>query len=115
MINKDNRRANWAVFEVLEYPNPNQQNQLMFYDPWFEQMTNLIPLYRIHARSKGSKNHEKFCGFRYLPTGPSDHGEIVYFFFPMFAFDDGDIRATAKVVLSNWFGLPDPDALPGGP
>ena len=28
----------------------------------------------------------------------------------MFPFKDDQIRSTAKVVLSDWFGLPDPDA-----
>jgi len=62
----------------------------------------------------GSDAHNKYCGFRYIPETPSDPGEIVYFFFPMFIFKDGQIRTTAKVVLSDWFGLPDPDATSGG-
>jgi hypothetical protein len=56
-----------------------------------------------------SSAHDRYCGFRYIPSDPSDPGEIVYFFFPMFLFKDPQIRATAKVVLSDWFGLPDPD------
>jgi hypothetical protein len=102
----------FSLFEVLEYPAPDQENQLLFYDMDAEEMTGLVPLYRMHATSSGSKAHDKYCGFRYIPTDPGDQGEIVYFFFPMFPFDDSQIRATAKVVLSDWFGLPDPDAAP---
>jgi len=100
-------------FEVLEYPHPNQKRQHIFYDPVSERMTGLIPLYRMHAYyTNGSNAHNRYCGFRYIPSKASDPGEIVYFFFPMFIFKDRQIRATAKVVLSDWFGLPDPDAPP---
>jgi hypothetical protein len=96
--------------EVLEYPGPGQEDQHIFYDPVSEQMTGLIPLYRMHAYyGSMSGAHNKYCGFRYVPSDPTDPGEIVYFFFPMFIFKDPQIRATAKVVLSDWFGLPDPD------
>jgi len=84
----------------------------LFYDPVAEQMTGLIPLYRVHSTNRKSDAHNKYCGFRYIPSKPTDPGEIVYFFFPMFPFRDSEIRATAKVVLSDWFGLPDPDAPP---
>jgi hypothetical protein len=99
-------------FEVLEYPAPDQERQNMFYDPISEQMTGLIPLFRVSAVSAESDAHNKYCGFRYLPPDPEDPGEIVYFFFPMFPFNDSHSRATTKVVLSDWFGLPDPD-VPG--
>jgi hypothetical protein len=112
------RHPNWwsrspanTFFEVLEYPKPDQEHQYIFYDPISEQVTGLIPLYRMHAHyGNASRAHDKYCGFRYIPEGPSDPGEIVYFFFPMFLFKDSQIRETAKVVLSDWFGLPDPDA-----
>jgi hypothetical protein len=97
-------------FEVLEYPGPDQEHEDLFYDPVSEQMTGLIPLYLVHAASTRSRAHNKYCGFRYIPSKPTDPGEIVYFLFPMFPFSDPEIRATAKVVLSDWFGLPDPDA-----
>jgi hypothetical protein len=100
-------------FEVLEYPAPDQEQQHMFYDPALGEMTGLIPIYRLFASSTGSNAHNKYCGFRYVPSDPSDPGEIVYFMFPMFLFRDSQIRATAKVVLSNWFGLPDPGASSG--
>jgi hypothetical protein len=96
-------------FEVLDYPNPNQEHEFIFYDPVAGQMTGLIPLYRMHSRNTSSGCHNKYCGFRYIPSEPTDPGEIVYFLFPMFPFNDQQIRATAKVVLSDWFGLPDPD------
>jgi hypothetical protein len=98
------------VFEVLEYPGPDQEQEDLFYDPVSEQMTGLIPLYRVRAASAQSRAYNKYCGFRYIPSEPTDPGEIVYFFFPMFIFNDPQIRDTAKVVLSDWFGLPDPDA-----
>jgi len=97
-------------FEVLEYPHPDQKHQHIFYDPFSERMTDLIPLYRVHLRDTSSGGHDKYCGFRYLPSEPTDPAEIVYFFFPMISFNDAQIRGTAKVVLSEWFGLPDPDA-----
>ena len=105
-------RGNALVTEVLEFPLPTQPTQLLFYDPFKEKMSNLIPLYRYYARDAASKAHKRYCGFRYIPEGPSDHGEIVYFFFQMYAIADDDARAVAKVVLSDWFGLPDPDAAP---
>lgn len=110
-------RGRAIVNEVLDYPLPTQENQLLFYDPWLDQVTNLIPLYRYHAKTTISKAHNKYCGFRYLPSRVTDHGEIVYFFFPMYPIADNDARAVVKVVLSEWFGLPDPDAsVPiGGP
>jgi hypothetical protein len=97
-------------FEVLEYPAPDQEHQHIFYDPASAKMTGLIPLYRVRTSSVASGAHNKYCGFRYIPEKPQDPAEIVYFFFPMFPFNDSHIRATAKVVLSDWFGLPDPDA-----
>jgi hypothetical protein len=99
----------FCFFEVLEYPKPDQERQDIFYDPVSEQMTGLIPLYRFNSMSPDSHLNNLYCGFRYIPSELSDPSEIVYFFFPMFPFDDSDIRATAKVVLSDWFGLPDPD------
>ncbi len=102
-------RNDGDYFEVLEYPGPDQEDQHLFYDPVSGQMTGLIPLYRMHSKDPSSDWHNKYCGFRYIPSEPSDPGEIVYFFFPMFPFNDAQIRATAKVVLSDWFGLPDPD------
>jgi len=113
------RHPNWlsrsmGYFEVLEYPRPDQEHQYLFYDPVSEQMTGLIPLYRVHSNNPSSGAHNKYCGFRYIPSRPTDPAEIVYFFFPMFPFDDLQIRATAKVVLSDWFGLPDPDAPSAG-
>jgi hypothetical protein len=101
-------------FEVLDYPRPDQEKQYLFYDPVAGEMTGLIPLYRVHASYTTSDAHNKYCGFRYIPTKPTDPGEIVYFFFPMFSFNDNHIRATAKVILSDWFGLPDPDLNGGG-
>jgi hypothetical protein len=101
-------------FEVLEYPAPDQEHEDLFYDPVAEKMTGLIPLYRVHASSNGSPAHKKYCAFRYIPEEPEDPGEIVYFFFPMFPWNDSHIRATAKVVLSDWFALPDPDAEASG-
>jgi hypothetical protein len=101
-------------FEVLDYPGPDQEEQHIFYDPVSERMTDLIPLYRLHSRNPESPYQNKYCGFRYIPSDPTGPGEIVYFFFPMFIFDDPGIRATAKVVLSDWFGLPDPDVSGGG-
>lgn len=112
-LNRDRnllRGLSLYYFEVLEYPEPDQEAQFIFYDPDKHKMTNLIPLYRSHSYSVESRAHNKYCGFRYIPDSPDDPGEIVYFFFPMFPFRDAQIRATAKVVLSNWFGLPDPDA-----
>jgi hypothetical protein len=109
-LHPERDRYKFNICEVLEYPKPDQENQYMFYDPWAEQMTNLIPIYKYSAVDSRSKAHGMYCGFRYIPTGPTDHGEIVYFFFPMFPFKDDQIRATAKVVLSDWFALPDPDA-----
>jgi hypothetical protein len=103
-------RTSGYYFEVLEYPGPDQEHQDLFYDPVEGKMTGLIPLYRVHARSSGSGANNKYCAFRYIPAEPEDPGEIVYFFFPMFPWRDSQIRATAKVVLSDWFGLPDPDA-----
>lgn len=102
------------VFEVLEYPLPDSETQILFYDPQVEQETGLIPLYKYRAASSGSKAHGKYCGFRYIPRGTFDHGEIVYFFFPMFPMYDDQARATAKVVLTDWFGLPDPDGPASG-
>jgi hypothetical protein len=98
-----------GYFEVLEYPRPDQEHQYLFYDPVAGQMTGLIPLYRLHATNTGSDAHNRYCGFRYIPSEPTDPAEIVYFFFPMISFQDQQIRNTAKVVLSDWFGLPDPD------
>jgi hypothetical protein len=105
-------RSRIAFCEVLEYPKPDQADQELFYDSLSERMTNLIPIYKCNATSPKSKGHRLYCGFRYVPTGPTDHGEIVYFFFQMFPFKDDQIRATAKVVLSDWFGLPYPNAEP---
>jgi hypothetical protein len=102
----------YYYFEVLEYPAPDQEHQDIFYDPVTEQMTGLIPLYRFHSRRLDSRFHNKYCGFRYIPSKASDPGEIVYFFFPMFILDDVEARATTEVVLSDWFGLPYPD-VPG--
>lgn len=104
----------YYYFEILEYPEPDQEEQHIFYDPELGQMTGLIPLYRVHLRNQQSAMHNKYCGFRYIPSKATDHGEMVYFFFPMFTFEDEDIRAAAKVVLSDWFGLPDPDLSGGG-
>jgi hypothetical protein len=116
------RHRDWAVrspartvFEVLEYPRPDQGQQHLFYDPVSGQMTNLIPLFQLHTTYTDSPAHKKYCGFKYIPTGPEDSGDFVYFFFPMFIFKDDLIRTTAKVVLSDWFGLPDPDAPGAGP
>ncbi len=111
----DVRNRGWPFyyFEVLEYPSPDQEQQHLFYDPVSEQMTGLIPLYRTHASDPRSDANNKYCGFRYIPSKTTDPAEIVYFFFPMFPFEDSQTRATAKVVLSDWFGLPDPDALSG--
>jgi hypothetical protein len=111
-LHSDEDRNKFRVLEVLEYPQPDQRAQEIFYDTWLGQMTNLIPVYKYGAADYRSKAHGKYCGFRYMPAGPSDHAEIVYFFFPMFPFKDDQIRATAKVVLSDWFALPDPDAAP---
>jgi hypothetical protein len=97
-------------FEVLEYPSPEQTTQLLFFDQWLGGATGLIPLYKYKAADEGSKADGKFCGFRYIPGEALDQGEIVYFFFPMYPIYDDQARATAKVVLSDWFGLPDPDA-----
>lgn len=103
-------RSSWnTYFEVLEYPEPDQEHQDIFYDPVKEEMTGLIPLFRVRTMYSSSGADNKYCGFRYVPPGADDPGEIVYFFFPMFLFNDNHIRATAKVVLSDWFGLPDPD------
>jgi hypothetical protein len=110
-LHPDWQRNRFSVCEVLEYPKPAQEVQEMFFDTWLNRMTNLIPIYKYSARSNRSKAHNMYCGFRYIPAGLSDHGEFVYFFFPMFPFKDDQIRATAKVVLSDWFALPDPDAL----
>jgi hypothetical protein len=96
-------------FEVLEYPEPGQEEQHIFCDPASGRMTDLIPLFRVQTNYTDSKAYNKYCGFRYLPSNPEDGGDFVYFFFPMFIFKDAEIRATAKVVLSDWFGLPDPD------
>lgn len=97
-------------FEILEFPRPGAPEQLLFYDPWFERPTGLIPLYKM--RSQNNRANGKFCGFRYVPTGPTDHGEIVYMFFPMYPFMDDQIRQMAKAVLTDMFGLPDPDQTP---
>ena len=113
------RHPNWlsrsmGYFEVLEYPRPDQEHQYLFYDPVSEQMTGLIPLYRVHSNNPSSGAHNKYCGFRYIPSEPTDPGEIVYFLFPLFPLNESQVRATAKVVLSDWFGLPDPDAASAG-
>ncbi len=100
----------FRAFEVLEYPGPDQEDQHLFFDPVSQEMTELIPLYRAHSRDADSFTNEKYCGFRYIPSEPADPGEIVYFFFPMFPVKDAQIRSIAKVVLSDWFGLPDPEA-----
>jgi hypothetical protein len=99
----------WLWSEVLEYPSPDQSTQLLFCDPEHGE-TGLVPLYRYKAVSSASAADGKFCGFRYIPRGSFDHGELVYFFFRMYPMYDDQARATAKVVLSDWFGLPDPDA-----
>jgi hypothetical protein len=104
-----NLRSKYIVNEVLEYPDPSQEMQHLFYDPGSEQMTDLIPLYRYWATGENSEAHNKYCAFRYKPDGLSSQGEIVYFFFQMYPFRDDQIRRTAKVVLTDWFGLPDPD------
>jgi hypothetical protein len=101
-------------FEVLEFPRPTQEHEDLFYDPISERMTGLIPLYRVHTLDTRRRPHDKYCGFRYIPSSTSDPAEIVYFFFPMFPFDLTQIRGTAKVVLSDWFGLPDPDVPSSG-
>jgi hypothetical protein len=103
------RGGGTRYFEVLEYPKPDQIRQDIFLDPVSGQMTGLIPLYRTSSNA-GSDSNNRYCGFRYIPERPQDPGEIVYFLFPMFPFKDDQIRSTAKVVLSDWFGLPDPDA-----
>jgi len=102
----------WGLryFEVLEYPDPSQERQDIFYDPEKGRMTGLIPLYLTQAYDSHSPAHKKYCGFRFIPSDPSDPCEFVYFLFPMFPFKDDLIRETAKVILSDWFGLPDPDA-----
>jgi hypothetical protein len=97
-------------FEVLDFPRPTQEHQDLFYDPVEEKMTGLIPLYRLSTLDTKSGAYNKYCGFRYVPSGPEDPAEIVYCFFPMFPFDRTQTRELAKVVLSDWFGLPDPDA-----
>jgi hypothetical protein len=94
--------------EVFEYPEPDQEVQLAFCDA-SSGPTGLIPLYRYDAENVFSDAHGKYCGFRYVPRGESDHGEIVYFFFPMYPMRDGQARETAVVILSDWFGLPLPD------
>ncbi len=113
-LHPDPRARGWPFyyFEVLEYPEPDQERQDLFYDPVSEEMTDLIPLYRVHANDTNSYAHDKYCGFRYIPSKDTDPAEMVYFFFPMFPFNDPEIRETAKVVLTDWFGLPDPDAAP---
>lgn len=107
-------RANTMLsFEVLEYPGPDQERQYLFFDPWLGRRTGLIPLYRYDALDQSSKVNGKYCGFRYMPQNAYDHGQIVYFFFPMYPMYDSQARATAKVVLSDWFGLPYPGAAVG--
>lgn len=104
-----NGRDTPRYLEMLEYPRPSQEEQHIFYDPVEGRMTDLIPLYRARPRSTVNPGYKKYCAFRYIPTGPNDPCEIVYFFFPMYCFKDEQIRALAKVVLTDWFGLPDPD------
>jgi len=102
-------------FEKLDYPRPGQEHQHLFFNPISREMTGLVPLYLVHGRDEDGAVHSKYCAFRYVPSQSTDPAEMVYFFFPMFRFNDSHIRATAKVILSDWFGLPDPDApSPGG-
>jgi hypothetical protein len=103
-------RGKSVITEVLEFPKPTQTVQLLFYDRYAQKMTKLIPLYRFQAKSTTSTAYRKYCAFRYLPSGPTDHGEVVYFFVHPFYLRTDDARALAKVVLTDWFGLPDPDA-----
>ncbi len=98
-------------FEVLEHPKPDAPSQVLFFDPWFQRETGLVPLYKFKALRSASKADGLYCGFRYITRGPTDHGEIVYFFFPMYPMDNDDSRQTAKAVLTDMFGLPDPDAV----
>jgi hypothetical protein len=103
------RSLSFWFSEVLEYPLPDSDTQLLFYDQSSGGETGLIPLYKYKAKAASSKASGRYCGFRYMPQGSYDHGEIVYFFFPMYPIYSDQARATAKVVLSDWFGLPDPD------
>jgi hypothetical protein len=105
------RAAAMRFCEVVEYPGPDQEVQLAFCHPGAGP-TGLIPLYRYNAETDASDAHGKYCGFRYVPQAENDHGEIVYFFFPMYPMRDDQARGTALVVLSDWFGLPHPDDAP---
>jgi hypothetical protein len=105
------KAGTFLTWEVLQYPKPNAPSQVLFYDPILDRQTGLCPLYRFRARSQLSKADNLYCAFRYIPRGPSDHGEIVYNLFSMYPFYDDQSRQYAKAVLTDLFGLPDPDAL----
>jgi hypothetical protein len=103
--------STFRSIEVLEYPKPTAPTQLLFYDTVLGKQTSLYPLYKIKTADMSSTRNGLYCGFRYIPTGPTDHGEIVYNFFTMYPFFDDRSREYAKAVLTDLFGLPDPDEL----
>jgi hypothetical protein len=95
--------------ETLEHPSPDAPEQFIFFNPWLQRHTNLVPLYRFRAKAASSKADNRYCGFRFIPAGRNDHGEIVYFLFNMYPLENEESRQLAKAVLTDMFGLPDPD------
>jgi hypothetical protein len=104
------RAENMRWCEVLDYPDPESNVQLTFFDPGAERPTGLVPLYRQRAASPTSHGEGRYCGFRYIPTYDEDHGELVYFFFHMYPILSDQSRAMTNVILTDWFGLPYPEA-----
>jgi hypothetical protein len=103
------RALSMQQFETLEHPAPDAPVQMLFFNEWTERNTGLVPLYKFRARDRNSRADNRYCAFRYIPSGRNDHGEIVYFWFQMYPLYDDVSRQLAKAVLTDMFGLPDPD------
>lgn len=103
------RASSMRQFETLEYPDPSAPAQELFFDSFLERNTGLVPIYMMRTVDSHSRADRKYCGFRYMPRGRNDHGEIVYFWFPMYPIRDAQARQLARAVLTDMFGLPDPD------
>jgi hypothetical protein len=103
------RALSMQQFETLEHPRPDAPEQMLYFDPWTQQHTGLVPLYRMRAVDRNSRADNRYCGFRYIPSGRLDHGEIVYLWFQMYPLHNDQARQLTKAVLTDIFGLPDPD------